>query len=254
MNGKHKAGDNMSFEVITDLLRTSVFRLDPATDKCPEETEYAGMVDGTLPDVARARLTDHLAHCQKCLDLVTCLVSVQDRPDAHVPQELLAAALKLGSKEKPTGRFPARFQWHTALAAAAGVILVVGILFTQYPQLSDIVLRSEPSQSADSASQAVRLNRQGQDHLNMIFVSPGAAIDSQSPEFRWSGVDQSLYYEIQVLSDNGDIVWEGRTEETRLQLPAEFQLDHNKEYFVWVRAYLPDGKTIKSKAVAIRVD
>ena len=88
----------------------------------------------------------------------------------------------------------------------------------------------------------------------MLFPSPGAAIASQSPEFRWSGVDQSLYYEIQVLSDNGDIVWEGRTEETRLQLPAEFQLDHNKEYFVWVRAYLPDGKTIKSKAVAIRVD
>ncbi len=254
MNGKHKAGDNMSFEVITDLLRTSVFQLDSATDTCPEETEYAGMIDGTLPDVARARLTDHLAHCQKCLDLVTCLVSVQDRPDDQVPQELLAAALKLGSKEKPTGRFPARFQWHTALAAAAGVIVMVGILLTQYPQLSEIVLHSELSQSADSASQAVRLNRQGQDHLNMIFVSPGAAIDSQSPEFRWSGVDQSLYYEIQVLSDNGDIVWEERTEDTRLQLPSEVQLDHDKEYFVWVRAYLPDGKTIKSKAVAIRFD
>jgi len=149
-------------------------------------------------------------------------------------------------------RLPARFQWQTALAAAAGVILVVGVLFTQYPQFTDMILRSDPSQPADSDS--VRINRPGQDRLSILFPAEGATIDSSEPEFRWSGVDQSLYYEIQVLSDNGDILWEGQTENTQLQLPPEFALDHNTNYFVWVRVYLPDGKTIKSKAVAIRVD
>ena len=253
MNRKHKAGDNMSFEVVTNLLRTSMFRLDPATDTCPQETEYAGLIDGTLPDEDRVRLADHLAHCQKCLDLVTCLVRVQDRPQDQVPQELLAAALKLGSDSQAM-RLPARFQWHTALAAAAGVILVVGVVFTQYPQLTDVFLRSDLSQPADSQSDPVRVNGRGQDRLSILFPAQGAAIDSSRPEFRWSGVDQSLYYEFQVLSDNGDILWEGRTEETQLQLPPEFKLDHNTSYFVWVRVYLPDGKTIKSKAVAVRVD
>jgi hypothetical protein len=253
MNRKHKAGDNMSFEVVSNLLRTSVFRLDPATDACPEETEYAGLIGGTLPDEERARLADHLAHCQQCLDLVTCLVRIQDRPQDQVPQELLAAALKLGSDSQAM-QLPARFQWQTSLAAAAGLILVVGVLFTQYPQLTDIVLRGDSSQPVDPASQAVRLNRQGQDHLSILSPEEGAAIDSSKPEFRWSGVDQSLYYEFQVLSDNGDILWEGRTEETQLQLPPEFKLDRDTSYFVWVRVYLPDGKTIKSRAVAVRVD
>ncbi len=253
MNRKHKAGENMSFEVVTDLLRTSVFRLIPATDICPQETEYAGLIDGTLPDEARARLTDHLTHCQKCLDLVTCLVRIQDRPQDQVPQELLVAALKLGS-DGQVMRLPARFQWQTALAVAAGVVLVVGILFTQYPLITDVSLRSDPSQPVDSESQSVRVNGRGQDRLSILFPAQGAAIDSSKPEFRWSGVDQSLYYEFQVLSDNGDILWEGRTEETQLQLPPEFKLDRDTSYFVWVRVYLPDGKTIKSKAVAVRVD
>ena len=251
MNRKHKAGDKMSFEVVTDLLRTSVFRLDPARDTCPQETEYAGLIDGTLPDEARARLADHLAHCQKCLDLVTCLVRVQDRPQDQVPQELLAAALKFGPDSQAM-RPPARFQWHTALAAAAGVLLVVGVVFTQYPQLTDVLLRSDLSQPADSES--VRVNGRGQDLLSILFPAEGLAVDSSKPEFRWSGVDQSLYYEFQVLSENGDILWEGRTEDTQLQLPPDFKLAHNTNYFVWVRVYLPDGKTIKSKAVAIRVD
>jgi hypothetical protein len=253
MNRKHKAGENMSFEVVIDLLRTSVFRLNPATDTCPQETEYAGLIDGTLPDEERARLADHLAHCQKCLDLVTCLVRIQDRPQDQVPQELVAAALKLGS-DGQVMRLPARFQWQAALAAAAGVVLVVGVLFTQYPQITDVFLRSDPSQPSDSDSQSVRVNGRGQDRLSILFPAQGAAIDSSRPEFRWSSVDQSLYYEFQVLSDNGDILWEGRTEETQLQLPPEFNLDRDTSYFVWVRVYLPDGKTIKSKAVAIRVD
>ncbi len=253
MNRKDKAGDEMSFETITDLLRNSVFRSDPATDTCPDETDYAGLIDGTLVDEERARLADHLAHCQKCLDLVTCLVGVQDRPQDQVPQELLAAAMKLGSDSQAM-RLPARFQWQTSLVAAAGVILVVGVVFTQYPRITDVFLGSELSQPAESESQSVRINHRGQDRLSILFPAEGAAIDPSKAEFRWSGVDQSLYYEFQVLSDNGDILWEGRTEETQLQLPPEFKLDRDTSYFVWVRVYLPDGKTIKSKAVAIRVD
>lgn len=239
MNRKHKAGDEMSFEAVTDLLRNSVFRSDPATDACPEETDYAGLIDGTLSDEERAHLADHLAHCQKCLDLVTCLVRVQDLPEDHVPNELLAAALRLGSDSQPSKR-PVRFQWQASLAAAAGVILLVGVVATWYPQFTE--------------SESVRINGGGANHLAILFPENGATIDLSNSEFRWSSVDQSLYYEIQVLTESGDIRWEGRTEETQLQLPPELELDPNTGYFVWVRVYLPDGKTIKSKVVAIRIE
>lgn len=239
MNRKDKAGDEMSFETITDLLRNSVFRSDPATDTCPEETDYAGLIDGTLLGDERARLADHLAHCQKCLDLVTCLVRARDLPEDQVPKELLASALKLG-RDSQAMRLPARFQWQTSLAAAAGVILLVGVVATWYPQFTE--------------SESVRINSGGANHLAILFPKNGATIDSSNSEFRWSGVDQSLYYEIQVLTENGDIRWEGRTEETKMQLPPELELDPNTGYFVWVRVYLPDGKTIKSKVVAVRIE
>jgi hypothetical protein len=150
----------------------------------------------------------------------------------------LARALELGSDGQAAQR-PVLFQWQTYLAAA-GVILVVGVLFTQYPQFTE--------------SESVRINGGGANHLAILFPENGATIDSSNPEFRWSVVEQSLYYEIQVLAENGDIRWEGRTEETQLQLPPELELDPNTDYFVWVRVYLPDGKTIKSKVVAIRIE
>jgi hypothetical protein len=253
MNRKTISGDDVSSELISNLLRRSLFRPESAIGACPEERTYADLMGGTLAEEERARTLGHLAKCQKCLDLVACLVEVEAQPQDHTPDELLAAAMKLGTEQKSVPIF-SRYQWQTSLAAAAGIVLLVSVLVTQYPQSDNGISGGEQSSSTQTETESVRLKRQDGDGLSMLFPADGAVIEPSQTEFRWSGVDRSLYYEIQVLSESGDIVWEGRTEDTRMQLPTGIELEPEQGYFVWVRVYLPDGKTIKSKAVAIRVD
>ncbi len=64
---------------------------------------------------------------------------------------------------------------------------------------------------------------------------------------------RSLFYEIRVVTAEGDLVWRERIEGSRVQFPAGVQLVKGQKYFVWVRAYLPEGKTAKSAVVGFNV-
>jgi hypothetical protein len=80
-------------------------------------------------------------------------------------------------------------------------------------------------------------------------VVPGEGL-----EVRWRGVPGSLFYEVRLVTAEGTNVWEGRTEATAAPLPAGVGLLPGQKYYVWVRAYLSEGKTLKSAATGFRVD
>ena len=73
-------------------------------------------------------------------------------------------------------------------------------------------------------------------------------------EVRWRGVPGSLFYEVHLVTADGSVVWEGRTEATEATLPAGVHLVPGQKYYVWVRAYLSEGKTLKSPAAGFSVD
>jgi len=55
-----------------------------------------------------------------------------------------------------------------------------------------------------------------------------------------------------MVTAEGDLVWEARVEGTQARLPEDVQLAAGEKYFVWVRAHLPEGKTVQSKVVGFK--
>jgi hypothetical protein len=87
----------------------------------------------------------------------------------------------------------------------------------------------------------------------MTSPAENQVLSPRGPEFRWQAVPGSIYYELSLVTENGDVVWQGRVEGTRAPLPSSVTLQPGAGYFVWVRAYLAGGVTLKSAAVPFRV-
>jgi hypothetical protein len=83
-----------------------------------------------------------------------------------------------------------------------------------------------------------------------LMLSPrrDSAVGREQLEFSWTPVSRSRYYEISVVTSDGDLLWEGQTEKSVLHLPSEVVLKRGS-YFVWVTAYLADGRVAKSSPV-----
>jgi hypothetical protein len=72
-------------------------------------------------------------------------------------------------------------------------------------------------------------------------------------EFRWKALPESLFYELSLVTEEGDLVWEERFEETHASLAEDVEISPGRKYYVWIRAHLPEGKTLKSRAVRFNV-
>jgi hypothetical protein len=86
-------------------------------------------------------------------------------------------------------------------------------------------------------------------------VSPveAARLARKDLEFRWHAVPGSLYYEIDLVTEDGTSVWRSRVEGTSARPPDGAKLDAGAKYFVWVKAFLSGGETVKSAAVSFYV-
>ncbi len=73
-------------------------------------------------------------------------------------------------------------------------------------------------------------------------------------EIRWRGVRGALVYEVRLVTADGSLVWEDRTEATAAPLPAGVRLEPGRRYYVWVRAYLSEGRALKSATFGFSVD
>ena len=78
-------------------------------------------------------------------------------------------------------------------------------------------------------------------------------LSPRDPEFRWQAVPGSIYDELSLVREDSNVVWQSRVEGTLARLPASVTLQSGTAYFVWVRAYLAGGATLKSAAVPFRV-
>ena len=72
-------------------------------------------------------------------------------------------------------------------------------------------------------------------------------------DFVWRRVPGAVYYDIHIVTEEGNVVWSGKAEGTSTRLPAGHGLQTGQKYFVWVRAHLSGGGTVKSPAVPFRV-
>ena len=208
------------------------------TWRCPDEMRLAAFVEQRLTAPERSRVEAHVAGCDYCLGQVGALARLQDAaPPADVPKGLVANARQLiGGDERAV---PA-WRWGAAAVATACVALTV-TLWIREPR-AGVVPQTVRSVAGHAAAVPELLSPRESS------IVPRAAL-----EFRWNRVERTLFYEVRVVSADGDLVWETRTEQAETRMPLEIRLTSGQRYYVSVSAWPPEGKTLKSPVIGFQV-
>jgi len=233
-----------------DLLRLQAAELTGRTPFCPEDQEIAEYFEGVSTAVERIKLENHLVNCRFCLARIGMLQRQQDDSGgSRVPEEVLATAKAM--RHRP----PRGFRWAPAWATAAAIFVAVGLFFrfgVLAPIGHDVLPRVHQTESI-SVSRETRWIDPAE--LGPRFLAPerGLTIASGDGVFRWTAVPNSRYYQLRIVSDKGDLLWQERVDGTEWKLPASLMLSPGAEYFVRVDAFLSEAQALQSDYLLFRV-
>jgi|SRR5262249_14061570 len=259
---------------------------------CADEAKLAAYVDGGLNVATRKRIEAHLADCQRCVDQVSFLVRANDWSEFNeVPPGLKAKARSLVNAE-PKSRFAFDWRWAPAALAACLLVTFLALVITRTrqspatdnanlvaaPQPRETPLttsspanpRPHPDVVATSKSPApvmavpapsaprpsTSMIRSGDDVTKSPkLLSPyeGQILGGDSLEFRWQRVPEALFYEVSVTSASGDVLASKQTGAAMMKLSDDVSLKPATKYFVFVRAYLRNGQTVRSRGVSFSI-
>jgi hypothetical protein len=172
-------------------------------------------------------------------------------PGKRVPGDVLATAKTLKHS------VPARWQKRApAWAAAALLVLGLGVL----PQIYSIRQDSQVLLPATGGVEPPGKLRETRGINPMAtgprFLSLAEDLDA-IPEgylFRWTPVPDSRFYQVRIVSDSGDLLWQERITGTEWKIPAGTHLTPGTEYFVRVEAFLADTRSLKSVYLPFQVE
>jgi hypothetical protein len=211
-----------------------------ATDECLLPERLAAFLDGALCGAEHAAAEAHLADCDFCLgQLAALLRSMEDATTPAVPDTLRAQAERLAAR--PRHGTLRSFQW----AAAAMLALALGLVVMQPPQ-----------NSTEDAAEPVRQTRYAdQNALQPRLLAPaeGSVIIPLEQVFRWFEVPGALYYDVRLISPDGDLLLRERVEVTHWLIPQQLELEAGGEYFVRIDAYLSDARYLSSEHILFTV-
>ncbi len=223
---------------------------------CPDDQTIAAYVDDALSKNRKSRVEFHLSKCERCRLIVADVVKLQRELELPVPPFEFA--------RKPVQVAPAvsaRFRWIWAPAAAVALIVLITVTISLLREPQKLLVVSPPPPSAPMIAKAEPLTSRNTPLHEIVrkpelsealpvILSPrqDSAVVREQLKFNWKPVSRSRYYEISVVTWDGDLLWEGQTEKSVLLLPSEVVLKRGS-YFVWVTAYLADGRVAKSSPV-----
>ena len=250
------------------MLRESLSRWTGREQRgwfCPDESALAAYVDGKLEGGPRVKMERHLAGCEHCLGQVSFLVRMQgEDAGVPVPAGLLARAKELGAQQAGPVFLPG-WRWAAVAGVTAGLAMVIAVSLRQpefttptpLPPTAPAVERAEPQgQTQPKGAPPDKVRGPAAEAPSFEVVSPreGEILSREKVSFRWRPVRGAVSYDVRVVTEEGDLVWESRTEGNRAVLPASVPLEPGRKYFVWVVAQFPGGLTLKAQAVAFRIE
>jgi hypothetical protein len=265
----------MDEKELTHLLQMQGRVRENAGWRCPDETHLSAYVEHRLPATGQARIEAHLADCGACLDQVAFLVRLPAAAAGAVAPQVLSRARDLVPPPRSFWAVPL-MRWGTVTAAAACVVLAVGLFLLQAPQEPPVeppapaapaAVAPAPSlpapvqatpaaapQPAPRPAPAVRNSAGTAMAFRLLFPAENATLSPHDLKLQWSGIPGAAYYEAQVMTEEGNVAWSARTGTTSVRLPGDgASLQAGKKYFVWIRAYLAGGGTVKSAAVSFHI-
>lgn len=225
--------------------------------RCLGDDVVAAYIDGSLDDTSRRVAESHLADCQACRSLVGEVVAMRRPETLQLPLGLKERAFSaaLSSRRKHTVLIPA-----FAGVAAASVVLAVFLVespqklnlpLPKSPAAPTIAKSNLPQKPRDDNFEVVRNLKQPQPSPTILFPVENAAVSRSQLRFSWKNVPRAQYYEIHVVSTEGDPVWEGESKVNSLDSPTDFAMPDGT-YFVWIGA-VTDGQIKKSVPVRFLV-
>jgi hypothetical protein len=127
---------------------------------------------------------------------------------------------------------------------------------SQNAPAAPMIARSEPSLAAvvphGTKVDELRSTSSLEQIPILTFPERGTAIRPELLRFEWKPVPKTRYYKIQVVTLEGNLVWESQTETPTSQVPRDVRVNDGA-YFVWVSAYLDDGRVRRSTPVRFLV-
>ena len=217
---------------------------------CPEDQLIAEYYDGVLSAAERDSLEQHLVDCSFCLARLGMLQRLEFDPVVpRIPEDVLATAKALHHDKVR------RPKWAPAWAAAAVLAIAFGVMYQFYPVRGigqDALPRTHTVEPSSSLRDTRNIDTVA---MGPRFLSPGdgVSISPADSVFTWTAVPSSRYYQVRIVSDSGDLLWQERVEATEWELPAGLQLTQGVDYFVRVDAHLTDAKTLQSDYLMFRL-
>jgi Putative zinc-finger len=227
--------------------------------RCPSSEKLAAYIDGNLSAVQRQALERHLADCSYCLELVAGAVSEARQTALATPNWLRQRAEDQAGRARSKNR-----RWAWALAPVLIGLIAVAVLVKSpghlkeegpregpnYPPAatapqsspSTIIQPAEPTRSAEGQTESLRL----------IVPSIGATIKPNQLRFEWTAATNASYYDVRLMTSEGQLVWEERSDQANVRPPTALKIAPGN-YFVWVTAYLNDGRELQSAPSRFRV-
>jgi putative zinc finger protein len=253
--------------MLEENLRSKLF--DSGADRnqrtrrwhCPEDGVIAGYVDCTLTETRRSQVQRHLADCGYCRALVADIVKI--RREAEVPAAPIALVDKALAVLPSTPRRWRRIWVPVTALGTAAVCTMIAATVLQPPDrlvlpswsapAAPIISESGPQPPARTPGREIVRNQTSpQPSPSIISPKAGSAVSGKTVDFHWKAVPHSLYYQVRIVTSEGELVWEGQSTGTHLELPNDAPLNNGK-YFVLVSAFMENGRIMKSDPVGFQI-
>lgn len=222
---------------------------------CPDEHQLAAYVDQQLIGSERQRVETHLVKCDPCLQQVGFLIKQSGGATGPVPTSLMhrAKALRTAADSKVF------LDWKLASVAAVIAITIallvwrkMGPIREEHPIVAATAQRPPApvirDNSTSDADTAVRSVLPADSQPIVLSPQPDEIVQASDFTIRWKPVANSAAYEVRIVTAEGDLVWRKRVHENSANPPKDAVRPGSK-YFVWVRAWLENGKTQQSQAI-----
>lgn len=233
---------------------------------CPGEAAIGAYIDGALDEQASGRVANHLSDCAYCRKLVAATVKSQRAENVpEVPANLMRRAREAGQEQgKRQVWWQSAWRWAPASSAAAALVCA-GLIITLWRAPQDVgipkqaaptgpaISKVEETRPAEAApSEQERKPRHYEAAPTVIAPQGGQVVSRKGLRFSWNPVPGAISYEVRVVTSEGDLVWEGRSEGTEMRVPDGLTLSSGK-YFVMTSATLDSGRTRTASPVEFQV-
>jgi hypothetical protein len=218
---------------------------------CLDDIRLGAFLEKSLGEQELRTAEAHLARCDDCLARLVALhaavTAVREAP-VLAPPDVLARAKALvkaprtlwGLRVPSWGRIQPAYRWAGAVAAIL-LVFVIGEEMLRRPS----ELPTVPSE--------IRAPGEGvAGAFQPTAPAPEARVPATRLAFQWSAMPEAVRYELSVIDDDGDVVWEATTRETTAA-PSPTTLVPGDTYYWRITAWLSDGRAMQSPLVRFTV-